>query len=189
MNTVLTAMVAASIRILDRVGALDRAMGVRLFRKLLGPQRVLAWRKLGATIGSGVSIGPNVTMRIPKNVSIGDGTLIGGRTWIDSWGLVSIGRNCILSDHIDLYTAGHHLDSPTFKGDVRPIEIGDYVWMPAHIIILPGVHVGHYAVVGTGSVVARDVPAHCVVAGNPARKISERPAVDFRYVPGTRTFK
>jgi maltose O-acetyltransferase len=177
-----------AISILGRLGLLPRAMQRRAFRKLLGPHRLAAWRRLGATIGDDVSIGPDVTMRLAANVSIGDGTSIGGRTWIDSWGPVRIGRNCLMSDRIDLLTAGHHLDSPTFDGDTRFIEIGDYVWMPMQIVVLPGVRIGNRAVIGTGSVVSRDVPENAVVAGNPARVVNERPVVDFRYVPGTRTF-
>lgn len=39
----------------------------------------------------------------------------------------------------------------------------------AGVVVLPGIHIGDYAVVGAGSVVTRDVPAHAVVMGNPAR--------------------
>ena len=61
--------------------------------------------------------------------------------------------------------------------------IGDYVWLPQRIILLPGVQIGDAAVVGTGSVVTRDVPPYAVVAGNPARIIRERAHLPFRYVP------
>jgi serine acetyltransferase len=45
------------------------------------------------------------------------------------------------------------------------------------------VTIGNYAVVGTGSVVSRDVPDYAVVAGNPARVIKERARVPYEYVP------
>jgi len=47
-------------------------------------------------------------------------------------------------------------------------NIGSDVWIGAHAIIL-GVAIGDGAIVGPGSVVTKDVPAHCVVVGNPAR--------------------
>ena len=47
----------------------------------------------------------------------------------------------------------------------------------------PGVRIGDYAVIGTGSVVTGDIPDYAVAAGNPARVIKERAQVDYRYVP------
>ena len=48
------------------------------------------------------------------------------------------------------------------------------VWIATGAIVLPGVTIGEGAVVGAGSVVARDVPPWTVVAGNPAREIKKR---------------
>lgn len=170
------------------VGLLDAAMRVYVVRKLLGSARPFAWRQAGAEIGPDVWIGPRVRIRFAANVKIGAGSLLGGATLLDSWGPITIGRNCILNDRVELLTASHRLGSPTFEGDIRSISIGDYVWMPMQIIVLPGVAIGDHAVVGTGSVVARDVPAAAVVAGNPARQVGTRPEADFRYVPGRREF-
>lgn len=51
------------------------------------------------------------------------------------------------------------------------IEIGDRTFIGAYSIIMPNVRIGSDVVVGSGSVVTRDVPDGTVVAGNPARKI------------------
>ena len=51
--------------------------------------------------------------------------------------------------------------------------IGENCIIGIRAIIMPGVKVGNHAVVASGSVVTRDVPAHCIVAGNPARVIKE----------------
>jgi acetyltransferase-like isoleucine patch superfamily enzyme len=47
--------------------------------------------------------------------------------------------------------------------------IGDRCFVGGRSIILPGVRIGDHCIVGAGSVVTKDVPAHSVVAGNPAR--------------------
>lgn len=175
---------AALLEVSARLGVLGRAMDLYVFRKLLGDGgRVDAWRRLGCRIDGEVRIGPRVSMRFPDRVTIGDGTSIGGRAWLDAWGPISIGRRCLLNGDITLLSAGHHINSHDFDGDIRSISIGDYVWLPHQIIVMPGVKIGRAAVVGTGSVVTRDVPERAIVAGNPARVIGERADVAFTYVP------
>jgi len=55
------------------------------------------------------------------------------------------------------------------------VVIEDRVWIGYRAIVLPGVKIGEGAVVGAGAVVAKDVEPYAIMAGNPARKIGERP--------------
>jgi maltose O-acetyltransferase len=153
------------------------------FRRLLGPLgRRAAWRALGANIDESVMLGAGVWMRLPANVTIGAGSKLGGRVVIESYGPVTIGRNTIINDS-DLFTTQHELDHVGFKAEVLFISIGDYAWLPRKIIVLPGVRIGDYAVVGTGSVVSSDVPDYAVAVGNPARVVRQRAQADYNYVP------
>lgn len=52
---------------------------------------------------------------------------------------------------------------------VKPIEIGNDVWIGQGAYLKPGVRIGNGAVIGANAVVTRDVPAYAVIAGNPAR--------------------
>ena len=52
--------------------------------------------------------------------------------------------------------------------------VGHDVWFGYQALIMPGVTIGHGAVVASASVVARDVPPYAVVAGNPARVVRMR---------------
>ncbi len=54
------------------------------------------------------------------------------------------------------------------------ITIGHDVWLGTECLVLPGVTIGHGAVVGARAVVAKDVPPYAVVAGNPARVVRMR---------------
>jgi phosphonate metabolism protein (transferase hexapeptide repeat family) len=54
------------------------------------------------------------------------------------------------------------------------VQIGHDTWIGHGAVIMPGVHIGHGAVVGSNSVVTRDVPAYAIVAGAPARVLRMR---------------
>jgi acetyltransferase-like isoleucine patch superfamily enzyme len=62
----------------------------------------------------------------------------------------------------------------------RDVHIGNNCFIGAHAIILPGVTVGDGCIVSAASVVARDIPPHCMFAGNPAR-IVEREVKTTHY--------
>lgn len=65
-----------------------------------------------------------------------------------------------------------------YKGDT---EIGGDVWIGYDATIMPGVKIGHGAVIASESVVTKDVPAYSVFGGNPAEHIKyrfEQPIID-----------
>lgn len=57
------------------------------------------------------------------------------------------------------------------KNHYKPIHIGNHVWIGSNSVIVAGVTIGDWAVVGAGSVVTKDVPPYTVVGGTPARII------------------
>ena len=59
--------------------------------------------------------------------------------------------------------------------DDRAVKIGEYVWIGANSLVLKGVSIGDNSIVGAGSVVANDIPANVIAAGNPARVIKNLP--------------
>jgi maltose O-acetyltransferase len=155
-----------------------------VFRKVLGRRgRVAAWQALGADIAHDVVLSARVTMRRPEHVAIGSGSRLNNRIWLDSWGQITIGSNVQMNGDIDLYSAGHDVDSPVLAEDIRSIDVGDYCWLAHHVVVLPGRRIGRFAVIGTGSVVAHDVPEYGVAVGNPARVVKHRARVDYTYRP------
>jgi len=100
------------------------------------------------------------------------------------WGM-DIGTNCIISHKARLdksYPRGIHIgrdSAVTFGAAVLTHDgindvhhdtwIGERCLIGAHAIVFPGVRVGDGSIVAAGSVVMKDVPPGCLVAGNPAR--------------------
>lgn len=107
----------------------------------------------GTYIEGGAVVGNHVTIK--HNVSIFDGVTIGND--------VFIGSNIAFIN--DRYPRSNRTDGWTLE----KTTICDGATLGANAVIMCGLTVGKYAVVGAGSVVTKDVPAHAIVAGNPAK--------------------
>ena len=105
-------------------------------------------------------------------VVIGDNSRIGmGNVII---GPVTIGNNVILAQNVVMSGLNHNyadIEIPIYlQGEtVNTITIEDDCWIGANVVITAGVTIGKHSVVAGGAVVIKDVPAFCVVVGNPAR--------------------
>ena len=93
---------------------------------------------------------------------------------------ISIGEGAVISHNVTIEDYdGHQLYNVDADGNREavaisaPITIGDHVWIGAKATILKGVTIGDGAVIAAGSVVTKDVPAHCLCAGCPAKVIRE----------------
>lgn len=91
---------------------------------------------------------------------------------IDCFDSITIGHQVVISERVVLRDSDNHtIMNPEKTAATAPIVIGDHVWIGMNVIVLKGVTIGEGAVVAAGSVVNKDVPPHCLVAGVPARVI------------------
>lgn len=104
-------------------------------------------------------------------VNIGKNNLISKKHWSSEPYLITVGSNCQLTT-CQIFTHGggnavrrNHPDFDVFG----KVVIGDYVYIGASALIMPGVTIGDGALVAAGSVVTKSVPSGMVVAGNPAK--------------------
>jgi acetyltransferase-like isoleucine patch superfamily enzyme len=139
----------------------------------------------------GVQIGPNCqiaeTTEVSSGVTFGRGVdvrghcIIGGDAPIDIGNYTGIAtRAQIRASNYDTRYANmapllhHRLGLPLPARPSRPINVGAVCWIGTNVLILPGVTVGHGAVIGAGSVVTKDIPPFTIAAGTPARVIRNR---------------
>jgi acetyltransferase-like isoleucine patch superfamily enzyme len=114
-------------------------------------------------------------------VRIGAKSVLGQECTISSFQHVSIGRECIVADRVMLIDFDHGVveterpirDQGIYKRDVR---VGHNVWIGYGACILRGTTVGDNAIIGTSTVVTKDVPDNAVVGGAPSRVLRMRPA-------------
>jgi acetyltransferase-like isoleucine patch superfamily enzyme len=147
-------------------------------------------------VGPGVTfeIGPSATVRLGRwswighgtkirahegSVAIGAKTVLGQECTISSFQHVAIGRECILADRVMLIDFDHgvtEVERPIRVQGIykRDVDVGNNCWIGYGACILRGSTVGDNCIVGTSTVVTKDVPANAVVGGVPARVLRMR---------------
>ena len=148
-----------------------------LFRKLVFS---LAGVKLGR--GSTIHIGARFYQ--PKNIRIGQGTIIGDHATLDGRASLTIGSHVDIASEVMIFNSEHQIHSEFMDSIEEPVVIKDYVFIGPRAIILPGVTVGRGAVVAAGAVVTKDVAEKTIVAGIPARPIGPRRIKHLHYKLG-----
>ena len=94
-----------------------------------------------------------------------------------SAGTVTIEDGVMMGPEVGFFTVNHE------PQNIRVIKTGEIhikknAWIGARVNILPGVTIGENAIVGTGSIVTKDVPDNTVVVGNPARIVKELDSIN-----------
>ena len=116
-----------------------------------------------SVIKIGDRVGMSSTVIWAKNsITIGDRVTIGANT-------VILDSDCHSLNHLDRWTEN---DMKNCKS--RAVVIENDVLIGTGSYILKGVHIGAGSIIGAGSVVTKDVPADCIVAGNPAKIIRRK---------------
>ena len=135
---------------------------------------------LGRNIKTCIYVGKKATLKLGNDVGISSSTL-----WVKEsvsiGNSVAIGADCIIMD-----TDAHNLDwkircseeTNEYGESVdmvtaasAPIVIEDNVLVGARCIILKGVTIGARSIIGSGSIVTKDIPSDCIAAGNPCKVI------------------
>jgi acetyltransferase-like isoleucine patch superfamily enzyme len=134
-----------------------------LFRRILRQNAAVKWAVHHTStihnpgkITRGINVfpgdSPGVYINAANGIAIGDYTNIGPNV-----GLVSSNHDFINND---VHVVG------------APIEIGRYCWIGMGAVVLPGVQIADFTIVGAGAIVTKSfTEGYCVIAGNPARII------------------
>ena len=153
----------------------------------------------GADIGQGLHLQSPKNIHIGNNVRIGRFGRLATFPVDGRYGQVSIEDNCYIGDFFsvlagadivlkkDTLIASHvavvsenHGANPEIGVKYgkqplsgKPTTIGKNCWIGEKVMIMPGVEIGDWCVIGAGSVVTKSIPAYSMAVGNPARVIKQ----------------
>ncbi len=131
-----------------------------------------------------------IATRVGKNVNIerkavfgplleiGDNSGVGINCEV--YGPVKIGNDVMMGPDVVCYTGGHRFDRTDITmieqggAEIKPITIGNDIWIGRRVMIMPGVNIGDGCVIGAGAVVTKDIPPYSVAGGVPAKVIKSR---------------
>lgn len=141
-------------------------MGKRFFRKLLFGHRADSDGYLRYLRKLGMRIGQRTVVYEPRSVHIDE-----SRPW-----LIEIGSDVQITRGVTILTHGYEWSVlkgvyGEILGSAGKVTIGNNVFIGMGSTILKGVTIGNHVIIGAGSLVNKDIPDHCVSAGNPARVI------------------
>ncbi|HTF32210.1 MAG TPA: acyltransferase [Myxococcota bacterium] len=153
---VVTERTPGALRFVIGAGGLIEIGEGTWLRTELGPNHLRAFN------GARIALGPGSWLN-GCHISAKRAILCGRRAWIGP------GARLIDADQ-------HALDSE-HPERIAPITLGDHVWITADVTVLRGVSIGDHCVIGTRSVVTRDIPPHTMAHGIPAHprgKVGDR---------------
>ncbi|MDB4902310.1 MAG: acetyltransferase with multiple hexapeptide repeat domain [Mucilaginibacter sp.] len=144
--------------------------------RIIEHQRMTSLKKSLKYCGKNVLLYSTCYVIMPQKMEIDDNSSIAPYTTVFATYGVKIGKNCLISSNCGISSYNHIQNSyDRFKNKdedfrfSRPVIIGDNVWIGMNSCILPGVKIGNNSIIGSGSVVTKDIPENEIWVGNPAK--------------------
>ena len=155
----------------DRSALGQNSLLAHRFRRMLSP---LIFR----SVGKDFKCWQFVEWSFGYNLSFGDDVVVHRHVLLDDRGGIEIGNNVSISDYVNVYSHTHDIYD-IHKVDTPATRIGNGVRITYHATILAGTTIGDHAMIGTGSVVTRDVEPYNIVVGIPAKTVKVKDPAQY----------
>lgn len=145
----------------------------------------------GQLIGSNTRISNVTHISNPANVKIGKHVFIGHFNYIDGFDKVDIGTGCQITNYVSVLTHSSHNAIRMYgeKYDYYwgtkmkgltwgPVKIGDYTFVGAHSVIMPGTVIGKGCIISAYSFVEGTFDDYSIIRGQPAKVVGDTRNVD-----------
>jgi acetyltransferase-like isoleucine patch superfamily enzyme len=146
-------------------------------------QREEGFRKGFKSIGIGVEMA-KINCSTCSRIGIGNYVYIGPGTNLVGRGGIEVEDHVIIGPEVVVMSSIHNWKGAALAPYdnvelLKPVLIGRASWVGYRALIMPGVKLGPGSIIGAGAVVTKDCPPGAVLAGNPARQISQRDMAQF----------
>lgn len=143
------------------------------------PPPLFAWRRLvlrtfGAKIGRRARIYASVRIWLPRQLTVGEGAIVGPGVRLYNQGTINIGPRAVISQRAQLCASTHDLGDPDFRLMLRPIVVREACWVAAEAFVGPGVTMGEGAILAARGVLFEDAEPMTIYRGNPAIILKKR---------------
>lgn len=151
------------------VGRFNRSWSINL------PKKIILEKLIFGSFGKSW-IEPPINVAVGKNISIGDGCYLNFNTVLLDDYKITIEDNVMFGPNVTIVTTGHPIH-PEYRATgamyCAPVTIKKGAWLCSNVTVLPGITIGENSVIGSGSVVTKDIPANVVAMGTPCKVIRE----------------
>lgn len=119
-------------------------------------------------VGHGGKFSPDACLRV------GAYSMICARITLNVNHAITIGESVGIGEDVAVWTHGSFLPIlDGFPADFGPVTIGHHVWLPAKSTVLPNRRIGNHVVIGTNTLINKDLPDGCLAGGIPVRILKE----------------
>ena len=132
-------------------------------------------------IGDNCALGSNCSFCIEGNgntISIGNNSTFVLRCHFNAQedgSIIEVGEDCMFSNHIIVRTSDSHpiydIGSGTRINPAKPVKIGNHVWIAPDTKIMKGAIIGDGCIIGSNTMISKEVPTSCLVVGMPGKVI------------------
>ena len=127
--------------------------------------------------------GDNINIEKGADFGDGSGIIIGNNSGLgincQVRGPLIIGDNVMMGPEVVILSTNHNFERTDIPmnqqgSSIKPVVIGNDVWIGQRVMIMPGVTVGDGCILAAGTIVTKDVPNYALVGGVPAKIIRYR---------------
>ena len=158
----------------ERQKAKELLFDFNALRPSMVTERNTILKDLLGFMGENIFIEPPFRADYGYNISFGNRSYSNYNLTVLDCAKVTIGDDVLIGPNVNLFTAGHPIDVEERLSGLEyayPITIGDRCWIGGGVTINAGISIGENTIIGSGSVVTKDIPANVIACGNPCRVI------------------